>query len=134
MTVMSDTLAPLPAPTISPEVAQYWQAAGEGRLVIRTCLDCGELHHYPRAICPFCHSDNLDWREVAGTGTVYSYSVMRRAPTPYAIAYVTLDEGVTMLSHIVGTSLDEVRIGQAVKVDFAPTADDGPKVPVFRPV
>ncbi|WP_448658460.1 Zn-ribbon domain-containing OB-fold protein [Sphingomonas sp. CJ99] len=131
---MTDALPTLPAPAISAEVAHYWAAAGEGKLAVRTCNACGELHHYPRAICPFCHSDQLDWREAAGTGTIYSFSVMRRAPVPYAIAYVTLDEGVTMLSHIVGTDFDAIRIGQRVTVDFAPTEGDGPKVPVFRVV
>ena len=129
---MIEALPTLPAPAISAEVAHYWAAAGAGKLAIRTCNSCGELHHYPRAICPFCHSDQLDWREAAGTGTIYSFSVMRRAATPYAIAYVKLDEGVTMLTHIVCVDFDAIRIGQRVTVDFAPTEGDGPKVPVFR--
>lgn len=130
---MTDQMPVLPAPQISPEVAHYWDAAGAGRLVVRTCNACGELHHYPRTVCPFCFSRDLDWVDASGVGEVYSYSVMRRAPVPYAIAYVTLAEGVTMLSNIVGADFDSLRIGMKVKVDFAPTADGGPMVPVFRP-
>jgi uncharacterized OB-fold protein len=46
---------------------------------------------------------------------------------------VKLDEGVTMMTHIVDTDLDSVRIGQRVKVRFA-DSEGGPPVPVFAPV
>ena len=55
---------------------------------------------------------------------------MRRAQTPYAIAYVALTEGVTMLTNIVDCDLDALRIGQQVKVVFKPT-EGGPPVPMF---
>jgi hypothetical protein len=57
---------------------------------------------------------------------------MRRAQVPYAIAYVTLEEGVTMMTSIVDADLDALRIGLPVTVAFHPT-DGGPPVPVFRP-
>jgi uncharacterized OB-fold protein len=51
---------------------------------------------------------------------------------PYAIAYVTLEEGPTMLTNIVDGDLDAIRIGQRVRVRFVPT-DGGPPVPMFAP-
>ncbi len=63
---------------------------------------------------------------------VYSYSVMRRAEIPYAIAYVTLDEGVTMMTNIVDCDLDQIRVGQRVRLVFKPT-EGGPPVPAFTP-
>jgi len=57
---------------------------------------------------------------------------MRRVPAPYAIAYVTLEEGVTMMTNIVDCDLDAIRIGQRVKVVFKPT-ESGPPVPMFTP-
>ena len=73
----------------------------------------------------------MDWVEAKGTGTIYSYSVTRRAgPIPYCIAYVTLDEGITVLTNIVDCDLDTVRIGQKVKLTFKPTAN-GTQVPMF---
>ena len=72
--------------------------------------------------------------ECGGLGEIYSFSITRRAgPNPFCIAYVKLDEGVTMLTHIVDTDLDSVRIGQRVKVRFAET-EGGAPVPVFAPV
>ena len=122
----------LPAPSVSMETQAYWDAAAKGKLLIKKCTACGQLHHYPRVLCPFCFSDKTEWVEASGKGTIYSYSVMRRAPVPYAIAYVTLAEGISMLTNIVDCDLDKIRIGQAVRLVFKPT-DDGPPLPMFTP-
>ena len=120
------------APQASPETKPFWDAAAAGRLVIKRCAACGQAHHYPRALCPFCFSDRTEWRPASGRGTIYSYSVMRRVPVPYAIAYVTLEEGPTMMTNIVDCDLDAIRIGQKVRVVFKPT-EGGPPVPMFAP-
>jgi uncharacterized OB-fold protein len=122
----------LVAPTVYPETRPFWDATGEGRLLVKQCDDCGEHHHYPRDACPFCGSERTQWRQASGRGTIYSFSVMRRAEVPYVIAYVTLDEGPTMMSNIVDADADAVHIGQAVKVKFSPS-DGGPPLPVFAP-
>ena len=110
---------------------RYFEAAKQGKLLLKKCSACGQVHYFPRGICPFCFSSKVDWLEAKGTGTIYSYSVSRRAgPIPYCIAYVTLDEGVTMMTNIVDCDLDAIRIGQRVKVVFKPT-DGGPPVPMF---
>ena len=121
-----------PAPEPNPETKRFWEAAAQGQLLLKKCGDCGEVHYYPRALCPFCGSDRTDWQPASGRGTVYSWSVMRRAETPYAIAYVTLDEGVTMMTNIVDCDLDGIRIGQPVRVVLKPTAG-GPPLPAFTP-
>jgi uncharacterized OB-fold protein len=131
--MMSTTARTIPAPHVSPETKPFFDAAAQGRLSIKKCSACGQPHHYPRALCPFCGSERTEWVPASGRGTIYSYSVMRRVPTPYAIAYVTLDEGVTMMTNIVDCDLDTLRIGQQVQVTFKPT-DGGPPVPMFTPV
>src|SRR6266511_5896705 len=122
----------IPAPEANPETRPFWEAAGRGRLLIKTCASCGQPHYYPRSICPFCGSDATEWLQASGRGTIYSYSVMRRVPVPYALAYVTLDEGVTMMTHLVDCDLDAIRIGQRVHVVFKPS-EGGPPVPMFAP-
>src|SRR5439155_1268073 len=97
----------------------------KGKLLVRKCTSCGQLHHYPRTICPFCFSDKTEWVEASGKGTIYSYSVMRRAPVPYAMAYVTLAEGPRMVTNIVDCDFDKLKVEQAVKLVFKPT-DGGP--------
>jgi len=120
------------APQPNPETQAFWKAAEQGKLMIGKCSACGKVHYYPRAICPFCFSDRTELQQASGIGTVYTYSVMRRAPIPYAIAYVTLSEGPTMMTNIVDCDLDKIRIGQSVKLVFKPT-DGGPPVPMFTP-
>jgi uncharacterized OB-fold protein len=120
------------SPTPFPETAPYWAAAAEGKLLIKYCSACGEYHFYPRGLCPFCFSDETEWREAAGIGTIYSFSVTRRGAPPYAIAYVTLAEGPTMMTNIVDCDLDKIRIGQKVRLVFKPS-ENGQPVPMFTP-
>ena len=119
-------------PAVNPETKAFWDAAREGRFMVPFCVACGKAHWYPRAICPFCASDKVQWREASGKGTIYTFSVMQRAKEPYAIAHVTLTEGPTMLTNIVDCDFDKLRIGQQVAVVFQDT-EGGPPVPMFKP-
>ena len=121
----------LAAPVITAESKAFFDAARQGRLLIPVCTTCTRAHWYPRAICPFCASDKVDWREASGKGTIYTFSIMRRVKEPYVIAHVTLAEGPTMLTNIVACDADDVRIGQTVTVVFQ-DSDDGPPVPMFE--
>ena len=124
---------PIADPVMNIGDEQYFEAAAQGKLLLKKCGDCGEVHHYPRGICPFCLSANVAWQEAKGTGIVYTYSVTRRGgPVPYCIAYVTLDEGVSMMTNIVDCDLDDVRIGQRVKLTFKKSAG-GVSIPMFTP-
>ena len=124
----------IPAPVVTVETQAFWDAARAGRFTIPVCTACGKPHWYPRAICPFCASQETEWVEASGNGTIYTYSVMRRgAPVPYAIAYVTLAEGPTMMTNIVDCDLDGIKIGQKVKLVFKPS-EGGAPVPCFAPV
>ncbi len=109
----------------------YWAAANDGRLLLKHCRGCDKAHYYPRPLCPFCMSADTEWKEAAGAGTIYSWSVERRANPPYAIAFVSLSEGPTILTAIVDCVLDSLAIGQPVKLGFE--TREGQPVPVFRP-
>jgi uncharacterized OB-fold protein len=118
---------------MNPGDQEYFDAAAAGKLMLKKCGDCGEHHHYPRSLCPFCFSDKVQWVQAKGTGEIYSYSVSRRAgPIVYCMAYVKLDEGVTMMTNIVDCDLDTVKVGQKVKVTFKKT-EGGVSMPVFVP-
>ena len=122
----------VPRPMVQAETAAYWQAADEGRLLVKRCSACGEFHHYPRDLCPFCLSDATEWVEATGTGTVYSFSTMGQGDAAYTLAYVTLAEGPTMLTNLVGADPSAFAIGQPVRVVFTPS-EGGPAVPMFTP-
>ena len=116
----------------NPETQPFWDAARAGRFMLRRCATCNRAHWYPRAICPHCFTPDTVWVEASGRGVVYSFSVMRRAPVPYVIAYVTLEEGPTMVTNIVDCALDEVRIGMPVTLVWK-ASEGGPPMPMFTP-
>lgn len=124
----------IPAPPLNEGDAPFFEGAAAGKLMIKYCSDCKQYHHYPRPMCPLCHSTNTEWRQAKGTGTVYSFSISRASgPVLYAIAYVTLDEGTSMMTNIVETDLDTIRSGQRVTVVFKSTEDPRYAVPMFKP-
>lgn len=122
----------IPSPPMSVENEAFWAAANEGKLMIPRCKDTGQFFWYPRNLSPFTLSNNVEMVEASGKGTIYTYSVMRRADPQYVIAYVTLEEGITMMTNIVDCDFDTVAVGQAVELDFYET-ENGQKVPVFKP-
>ena len=130
---MSQLAAHNSAPQSNIEIQPFWDATAKGQLLLKKCEACGEVHYYPRTICPFCFSDNTVWIEASGHGVIYSYSVIRRAEVPYVIAYVTLQEGPTMMTNIIDCDIDSVRIDMAVKVNFVDTGE-GTALPMFTPV
>ena len=120
-------------PNPNPETQEFWNAANRGDFVLRYCLECGKTHWYPRAICPHCFGEKMQWRKASGRGTVYTFSVMRRTKIPYAIAYIALDEGPKLISNIVDCNLDQIAIGQAVEIVFK-KSENGFSVPMFKPL
>ncbi|GAA3227837.1 Zn-ribbon domain-containing OB-fold protein [Pseudonocardia petroleophila] len=128
-----------PTPHPSPVTRPFWEACARHELVLQRCAACSASVFYPRSVCPVCGSSRLGWEAASGTGTLYSYTVARRAThrkladrVPYVIAIVELDEGPRLTSTVVGTDPDDLTIGARLRVDFE---DDGTvSVPVFRVV
>ncbi len=91
-------------------------------------------------VCPHCFSENIEWVEASGKGTLYSFTVVEsNAPSPFiqdlpfVIAVVILEEGVRMLSNVVDCNFDELQCDQAVEVTFKKRNDEF-TLPQFRPV
>lgn len=129
-----------PLPVVNPWAKPFWDAAKEEKLTYQKCKDCGKNIFYPRIACPECFSDNLEWTEASGKGTVYSYTVVENnAPSafindmPYVVAIIKLEEGTRMLSNVVGCDPYEVTCDMPVKVVFEKLNDDF-KLPKFTPV
>jgi uncharacterized OB-fold protein len=131
------TWEPRPVPDVTPETEPYWSATADGRLLLNECNDCGLVFYYPRALCPDCFSEDVDWVEASGEGEVYSYSVTENASgwpeadLPLVLAYVELDEGPRMMTNI-QTDPDDVEVGTRVEVTFVETEEDL-AIPVFVP-
>ena len=120
----------LSEPNIDAESVPFYAAAAQGRFLLRRCSSCNAPHWYPRSLCPFCGGPT-EWVESGGRGTIYSFSIMRRATPPYVIAYFALADGVTMLSNIVDCDFGALRPGLAVKLVFKQAGEV--LVPCFTP-
>lgn len=129
-----------PLPRIDAESKGFWEACQRHELAVQKCRACGATRYYPRALCPICLSSDTEWVLSSGRGTVYTYTVTYqnqaaglRDELPYVMAYVELDEGVRLLTNIVGCAPQDVRIGLPVEVAFD---DVTPEVtlPKFKPV
>ena len=116
----------------NPETKPFWDGCAAGKLLVPRCTACGKTHWYPRGLCPYCFSDRLEWITASGTGKIYSFSVMERTEVPYAMAYVTLAEGTTMMTNIVNCDFSKLEIGQDVTLKFVPS-EGGPPIPMFTP-
>jgi uncharacterized OB-fold protein len=126
-------------PTIEPESQPFWDAAKEGRLLIQRCQACGAAQHYPRPFCVTCWSDQVEWEEASGRGTLYTYSTVYTNDLPpfaerlpYVAAAVDLEEGPRIMTNLVGAEPAELWVGMPVQVDFRALTDDV-TAPVFRP-
>jgi uncharacterized OB-fold protein len=113
-------------------IEDWWDATREQRLVVQRCSSCGHHQHYPRHVCTACGTDVLTLVDVSGSGSVWSFTQVHRAPvpdvsTPYTIALVRLDEGPVLLTHV---TQDDPRCDERVHVHWR-ALDDGRHLPVF---
>ncbi|MDO8361952.1 MAG: Zn-ribbon domain-containing OB-fold protein [Actinomycetota bacterium] len=133
-----DPFLPTRPPRRTHETAEFWDGCAAGRLLLPRCDDCHAYIWYPRLFCPHCSSPRVTYTEVSGTGTVYSFTVVRKGAgayrefSPYVAAYVELAEGPRVMTNIVGVPVDQVHVGQAVRVVFDP-AGDADAIPRFTP-
>lgn len=130
---MTNPSREFPSPVPSEVSKPFWDAAARQSLVLKHCNACGQKHHYPRKLCPFCFSDDTVWSESSGRGTIHSFTVMRRAAVPFAVAYVTLEDGPSLFTNIVDCDFESLAIGQSVRVVFK-ASSTGMLVPMFAPV
>jgi uncharacterized protein len=110
--------------------ARFYEAAKAGRLSLPLCKACGKHHFYPRSFCPHCWSEELNWVDVSGEASVYSFTVVRDKD-PYVLAVVELAEGPRMMTNIIECPPAAVHVGMRVRVNFQPF--DGERVPMFSP-
>ena len=122
----------------------FWDAALEGRLIVSRCTSCGQFLLPPQPRCFNCQGKIFEWKELSGTGTVYSFTVVRhplalplRDVVPYVSAVIDLDgtqgAGSRMTGNLIDCDPDTVSIGDKVMVVFDKLSDTF-AVPRFRPL
>ena len=129
------------SPVPQPESDFYWERCKAHELWLRHCKACDKTYFYPRDICPDCFSRDTDWTKSSGRGTLHTFTIVHRAPTPafrdrvpYITAIVELESGARMPTSLVDVAPDPsvVKCGMAVEVVFQ-DLDETISLPVFRP-
>ena len=117
----------------------YWQGTKQKKLMIQYCKSAKKYQHFPRPVSIFTgRRRDIEWREVSGKGTVYSYTVTHRGPPafrgqePYALVCVTLDVGVNFVADIVNCTVEELKAGMKVKPYWHPL-ENGEHLLMFQP-
>lgn len=129
-------VATRPDPIVTLDSKEFWDGADRGELVVQQCGKCSTFHHPPRPMCPKCHATQMRAVKASGRGTVYSYCIPIHPPSigfaaPPIVALIDLEEGVRIVSNLVGIEYEKVTNGMKVEVEFEPTSG-GHQVPVFR--
>jgi len=122
--------APRPLPRLDAINRSFWLGGADGELRICRCQDCKTYIHPPRPVCRQCLSENVAPEPVAGTGVVDTFTVNYQQwhpamEVPFVIARVALDgaPGVYLTTNIVGCEVDDVDVGDPVKVKFEQQED-----------
>lgn len=134
---MADYRKPIPQP--SAETRPYWEACKRHELQLPYCPSCAQFFFYPRFFCPRCFGSDVEWRQVSGKATLYTYAIQYRpqAPgfePPYVTAVVELEEGPRLMTNLVDIEPDpeQIRVGMPVEVVFEDVTDEI-TMPKFRP-
>jgi uncharacterized OB-fold protein len=137
MTALEQARPGRPQPQPTPASGPFWESTRQRRYLIQSCTDCGQPVFYPRSFCPHCGGSALAWREASGRGQVYTFTVEHKpgaafGPDPYVVALVELEEGIRVMSNVVGIAHDRVTVGLPVELTWEPL-EDGRHLPLFRP-
>ena len=128
-----------PLPIIDEDNHEFWESCRRHAMTLQRCGSCSAMRYYPAPVCSVCGSLEFSWEAVSGNAVVYTYSVVRRPPSPafkdevpYVYAIVELEEGPMMPTNIVGVAVDDVSIGMAVVLTYRDMNDEI-TLPVFTP-
>lgn len=135
--VISD--GPWTRPTLNPSPLDriYFEAAGQGRLIVQRCALCDHRQFPPKLLCTNCGAEP-EWIEAAGKGTINTFTIVRRhgvepfaSLAPFVLAMVDLPEGVRLMGNVTGVDVDDVQVGDAVTA-YALRVDDTMALPLWR--
>ncbi len=136
---MPEYTKPLPVP--DPLTKPYWDSVKAHAMQMQKCAGCGKFVFYPRAVCPHCGSRDLRWTPVSGRGKVYGFTISQQkgmpnfgSEVPYTIAVVELEEGVRMMTNLIGIEPDpeKIKVGMDVVIHYDDVTE-AITLPKFKP-
>ena len=135
---------PMKDPYSDEATRPFWEAALQGRLMAPQCGKCGTFVLPPQPRCFNCRAEAFDYVELPGTGSIYTFTVVRHplaahlaAAVPYVSGVIELDgtqgAGARLIANIIDVDPDDVEIGDRVRIVFDRVSDTL-AVPRFRPI
>ena len=123
--MVTDYAKPLPNPLHRETSRPFWEAARRHELSMQRCRGCERLVFYPREVCPFCLSSELEWVTLSGRGRLHSFTVIHQPANPafqpdvpYIYAMVELEEGPRIISNLVECAPAEARIDMPLEAIY----------------
>ena len=117
--------------------AAFFDGAARGVLMLRRCRSCAEVLAPEAMTCAACGEADLEWTGAAGTGTLVSWTIVHRPPTPafagatpYLLALVELAEGPWLHARLDTGEADGLHPGLPLQVAFVRPPESEP-YPVF---
>jgi uncharacterized OB-fold protein len=138
---MTNQAPNIPRPMPVPDEASqaFFDAAAEGKLLLKYCNACSRFMNYAAEFCDACMSHDLVWKESSGKGTVYSFVIMHQVihpgfagVVPYNVAAVELEDGPRLHTNLIDVENDQIQVDMPVEVTFE-TLENEVTVPKFRP-
>lgn len=114
----------LSLPRLRGLTAQWYAWLARHELRFQRCTGCEQFRHIPREVCPRCGSTEWTWEPSSGKGTVFTWTTTHRSlhpawvETPFAQVVVELEEGPRVMTSLVDSTPDELRIGMPVQVVY----------------
>lgn len=103
-----------------------WRAhLAQGRFMIQRSRSTGGHVFYPRVAEPGTGTEDLEWVEASGEGTVHAVTIVRKKDPAdsYNVVLVDLNEGPRLMSRVDGVPVEQVRIGMAVRASIVNEGD-----------
>lgn len=124
-------------PKISTSTEKFWKGLKERKLLAQKCKKCGERFFPPRARCPECLSDKLDWVELSGKGELYSWSEVYMPPLAFGDSFILgiidLEEKVGRIITRIEVEPEKLVIGMELAIDYVDVTETL-TLCVFKPV
>jgi uncharacterized OB-fold protein len=121
-------------PTVDRGNEWFWTGVAERKLLLERCAGCGLLRRPGVPMCGACHSVDADTQEATGRGTIHTWIVSRHPTQPDAddriVVLVELEEGIRLVSNLVGADPAEVTNDLPVELCFETYGDV--TLPQFR--
>ena len=135
---MGEFSRPMPVPT--PTSQPFWDALAEHKIRIQYSPSAQRYVFYPRILAPGTLADDLEWRQISGAASLFTYTVAHRpvAPhfadaVPHIIAVAQWDEGPRFATEVVNVDPAELRVGMRIRPVFVDFPEEGVTLLRYEP-